>query len=277
MQEYASLNSCQTWHHHGLLISDLDRFIMILTTSGNERESGEELNISLGNNFITSDFTYQQHVGEEPRFDQARKAVISESSASVVVIELKGRSLRIVLFLEKALIPSSALKWFRTATCMSCLSQNWVEVRISLGQLRIALLYMSVSWEILSGKVRAQVIKLRTGPLISHGEPVLEGILTNSGINRVSSSHGCLLFGCLSPPCHRHSPMIATSRWTDIIILLNKAASYYCPWNASYLRLKILVKLALWSCLYGPHRIGRQPRSPILPPAVVVSLYKVIC
>jgi hypothetical protein len=90
------------------------------------------------------------------------------------VVELKSRSLRIILILEKALEATTALKRLRSATCVGRVPQNGVEVRIGMRLLRITLFHMLMRGEVLPSKMRAQVVQLLTGPLSAHRKPVLK-------------------------------------------------------------------------------------------------------
>ncbi len=162
------------------------------------------------------------------------RAGISVSSASIVVIELESGSLRIILFLEEAFKASSALKRFWPTTGVSCLSQNRVEVRISLRQLWITLLNMLMSGEILSGEVWPHVVQFRALSFTSHGKSILKWVSPDSRINRVSPLESTWLLWLLK------SSMVATRGWARIIILMNKAACHG-TWNTCNLGFEIFV------------------------------------
>ena len=116
------------------------------------------------------------------RFDQST----SRHSSSIVVVELESRSLRIILILEKALEATTALERLRSATCVSRVPQNGVEVGIGMCLLRVTLFHMLMRGEVLSSKMRAQVVQLLTGSLSAHRKPVLKGVSSDLSVNRVT-------------------------------------------------------------------------------------------
>lgn len=154
------------------------------------------------------------------------------------MVELECRSLRVVLFLEEAFKAATIVNCLRTATGMSCLPQNGVEVRVSLRQLWVTLLHMLMCWEILTCKVWTHVIKLSPGSLSTHCKPVLKGISADASVDGMSSLEWHRLI------CFSHFLIIAARRWSGVVILLHEAPCNR-PWNACNLRFVIFIELAL--------------------------------
>ena len=108
--------------------------------------------------------------------------------------------------------------------------------------LRVTLFHMLMCGEVLPSKMRAQVVQLLAGPLSSHRKPVLKWISSNLSVNRVTplECRSRLAHYRLHPP-----PVIATSRWAGIIVLLHEATTGDRPWDPGNLWLEVLINLAL--------------------------------